>query len=59
MKEVHVLWWRYSDGSASGVLRAYVDRQRAEEDMKLIEEAFSSKEYHLETLPIYGSGPTA
>lgn len=53
MEEIHVIWWRYSDGSAAGVLRAYADRQRADEDMDLLESEQSGKTYTIETLPIY------
>lgn len=51
---VHVIWWRYSDGSSAGVFRAYADKQRAEEDMELIEHSIPSKDYELVTLPLIG-----
>jgi hypothetical protein len=52
MDEVWVLSWRYGDGSASGVLRAYADEDRAREDMDLLDDC---KEYELTCLPIYKS----
>ena len=55
MEDVYVIWWRYSDGSGAGVLRAYADRQRAEEDLDLL--TFEgSREYKIEELPIYRDG---
>ena len=59
MEEVHVIWWRYSDGSSAGVLRAYADRQRADEDMDLLESSESMKSYSIETVPVYYEGRPA
>lgn len=51
---VWVLSWRYSDGSASGVLRAYVTEERAQHDMDLLSaDTSTSKDYELEYIPIY------
>jgi len=55
-KEIHVIWWRYLDGSASGVLRAYADKERAEEDLLLLEYDECGREYIITTVPIYGRG---
>jgi len=56
MEEVHVIWWRYGDGSGAGVLRAYADQQRADEDMDLLENSDCSRQYKIETVPVYYEG---
>jgi len=35
---VYVLWWRYSDGSASGVIRVYENKETANEQKSMLEE---------------------
>jgi hypothetical protein len=52
LNEVWVLSWRYSDGSSSGVLRVYVDGDRARMDLELLEAECTSKNYELERLPL-------
>ena len=51
MKTVKVLWWRYDDGSASGITRVYEDESRAEEDYELIQETQDSREWFLSDIP--------
>ena len=34
---IYVITWRYSDGSGSGVVRAYEQKDEAEEDMKFLD----------------------
>jgi len=53
MEDVHVLWWKEGDGSSCGVIRAYTDIGRASEDMDLLVFSQSSKEFFLETVPVY------
>lgn len=53
MNEVYVLWWKYSDGSSCGVCRVYFDKARAESDMKLLEDALTSKDYKLDIVPVF------
>lgn len=55
-KDVHVIWWRYSDGSGAGVLRAYADEQRANEDMDLLNFGGGGREYKIEMVPVYFEG---
>jgi hypothetical protein len=55
MNDVYVLWWQYRDKSSAGVLRAYADRQRAQEDLDLIEDT-GDKQYFIESLPVYYKG---
>ena len=52
MDDVYVLWWQYHDKSGAGVMRAYADRQRAYEDLDLIEDT-GDKKYFIESLPVY------
>ena len=35
---VYVLWWKYSDGSGAGVVRAYQSSDKAEEDLKILKD---------------------
>ena len=53
MEEVYVIFWRYSDGSSGGVLRAYADRDRANEDMDLLNDDCSGKVYELTEVSVY------
>ncbi len=48
-----VLWWRYSDGSASGVGRAYLDEGRACEDFNLIDQGESAKDWSLTEVQLF------
>jgi hypothetical protein len=58
MKQVHVLSWRFKDGSGSGVLRTYADTDRAharaQEDLDLLEWADPTRKYKLEDILVYG-----
>jgi len=56
MKTVFVILWRYDDRSSCGVLRAYADYQRAQEDLDLLELGNSGKEFSIEELPVYFDG---
>jgi len=55
MEDVYVIWWRYSDNSGAGVMRAYADRQRAEEDLELLE-VNADRTYEIAELAIYRDG---
>ena len=50
----YVLWYSYWDKSGSGVLRTYLDEERAKEDFRLLEGVCDSKEYKLSTVPLCG-----
>jgi hypothetical protein len=52
MQEIWVIWWRYNDGSAAGVLRAYANEQRANEDLDLLNIGYD-KDYKIEKVPVY------
>jgi len=55
MEDVYVIWWKYGDGSGCGVMRAYADRQRAEEDLELL--VFdSNRQFEIAELPVYRDG---
>lgn len=56
METVYVIWWRYSDNSGAGVVRAYADRQRAEEDMEAFTHGENGRVYEIVDLPIYHEG---
>lgn len=50
---VWVISWRYSDGSASGVMRAYETEKRARFDLDLLQAEMTMKNYELEHIPVY------
>ncbi len=52
MTEVHVLWWIWKDGSAAGVLRAYHDKERAKQDLELLQPE-DGRLYTITTVQIY------
>lgn len=50
---VYVLWYRYSDGSGAGVIRAYQIKEDAEEDMKIVQNVGDSmKEFSVTPVPL-------
>lgn len=53
MDEVWVLSWRYSDGSASGILRAYDCEERGKYDLELLGEQDTMKVFSLDCVPVY------
>ena len=53
-----VLWWRYGDGSSAGVVRVYHDDARAAQDLDLIVNVDSGREYFLSEVPVYGEEET-
>ncbi len=53
LDEVWVLAWRYSDGSSSGVLRAYASEERANLDMDLLRDENGMKNYEIKCVPVY------
>ena len=58
MKTAYVLWWRYSDGSGSGVERAYTDETRAQQDFELLTlKAESIKKWSLDTVDLFEGRP--
>lgn len=40
---VYVLWWKFSDGSGAGVIRAYRIKEDAEEDMRILQDVGDPK----------------
>lgn len=36
--KVHVIYWKYSDGSDCGVIKAYDNAETAEADLKMLNE---------------------
>lgn len=50
---VWMLWWRYSDGSGSGVYRVYLTEARARQDFDLIGETYSSREWLLDAVEFF------
>jgi len=50
--EVHVLWWKYYDGSGCGLVRAYKDKDRAEEDLALVESLEDTRVYRLDSVEL-------
>lgn len=58
MQEIHVLWYRYSDGSSAGVVRAYADAERAQEDLDLLSISDGAKTFAIETVPVYYAAET-
>lgn len=47
-----VLWWRYSDGSGAGVVRAYTHGGRAQADFDLVKK-HQNVDYELVAVEIY------
>lgn len=47
-----VLFWKYGDGSACGVVRVYLNEKRAQEDFYLVKED-TSKIYELVQVPLF------
>lgn len=55
MNEIWVLWHMYGDGSAAHVQRAYINKERAEQDYELITSPLSdSGEWHLDKIELIG-----
>lgn len=54
LMKVWILYYRYYDNSGFGVLRAYLDHDRAQEDMCLLSISEDGKGYFLEQLPVTG-----
>ncbi len=55
-KVVWVITWKYQGDSGSGVIRAYSDRKRAEEDMEMLEDYEGcGKSYEIHEMPLYSS----
>lgn len=50
---VYVLWWKYSDGSGAGVVRAYRIKEAADEDMEILKDLGDSmKEFAVTPVPL-------
>jgi hypothetical protein len=53
-QEAFVLWWKYSDGSGMGVLRVYLDEERANSDFDLVQGADKgTKEFFIDEVPLF------
>ncbi len=50
---IWVLYWEYSDHSAAGVLRAYKDEKRANEDLELLNKSESCKTWKIVALSVW------
>lgn len=57
IKTVWVLWYRYTDGSGAGVVRAYSSEDRAQLDLELLQGNDGFKAFEVEELPVYGDAP--
>jgi hypothetical protein len=55
---VHILLWRESDGSASGVVRAYCTKERADQDLELLKSAEGGKIFEMVSLPLLDGSVT-
>lgn len=51
MDEVTVLWWRYRDNSAAGVVRVYESDDEAVADQELLAQG-GERLYFVERLPV-------
>ena len=48
LNKVHVIYWKYFDGSSGGIVKAYVKQEAAESDLKMLKEnAESQREFVL------------
>ena len=52
--KIHLLYWKYYDGSDCGYIRAYHDKIRAEEDYELVKGS-TEKRYYLVEVDVVGS----
>jgi len=50
---VWVLMWKYFDGSAFEVVRAYTSQERAAEDFELVAKNEDAKKWELKQVPWY------
>lgn len=49
---IYTLMWRYRDGSACGIVRAYEDHADGETDLKMLQDMVSDREFNLIETPI-------
>jgi hypothetical protein len=54
-EEVHVIWWQWHDKSGAGIARVHSDNQRAQEERDLLEAMDNSRQYHVDTQPLYSA----
>jgi hypothetical protein len=47
----YVITWRYSDGSGSGAVAAFVDMERAEALIRILRDEGASRDYRLDAVP--------
>lgn len=52
-EDVYVVWWQWTDKSGAGIVRVHSDRQRAEEEVDLLESLAGGREYKIEEQPVY------
>ena len=55
-RKAWVLWWRYCDGSGSGIERVYDNEIRANEDYALASKTQDVLEWHLDQAPFFTMG---
>jgi hypothetical protein len=55
-RKAWVLWWRYGDGSGSGIERVYDNETRANEDYALASKTQDVLEWHLDQVPFFTTG---
>lgn len=51
MEQVWIVWWR--EDREAGVIRAYADKQRADEDLEMLRFVEGGRTYFCDELPIY------
>lgn len=49
-----VLWWKLPDGSACGLVRAYADKERADQDFALVQIG-SDRTWELQEMEMIGT----
>ena len=51
---IKVLWWKYLDGSGMGIARAYLEPERAAEDLALLQDSATAKQWQLSEVELLG-----
>lgn len=48
MLKIYVITWRYGDGSGSGALRVFTNKDRAEADLRMLMSVDAGRQFELE-----------
>ncbi len=51
MEDVYVILWSYTDGSGNGVVRVYIEKKSAEEDLEILQNHCTDKAFEIFNTP--------